>query len=76
MSILKFSQKLGDVKSSYLLRFDENLHLLMLTQSFCYVCFNSEYASMSELATDLFSRVDCLEDRTEAGRCGKMFQFN
>ena len=31
---------------------------------------------MSELATDLFSRVDCLEDRTEAGRCGKMFQFN
>ena len=35
-----------------------------------------EYALVGELATDLFSRVDqCLEDRTEAGRRGKMFQF-
>ena len=36
-----------------------------------------EYASVNELATDLFSRVDqCLEDRSEAGRRGKMFQLN
>lgn len=49
----------------------------MLMQSFSHVCLFIEYASVSELETDLFSRVDqCLEDRTEAGRRGNMFQLN